>query len=97
MTYLVDWCLVTDIDPWQAPEELLVGKFRLKGKVFDHPNFKDGSDVTTSSLVYLDLENLHEAATKNTLYGLRRPSEDWVKYLEEIGSPYHEAVLRRLK
>lgn len=44
---LEDWGVVGHDDPYTAPE---CRKYRLHGKVYGHPRFKDGDSVTTSSI-----------------------------------------------
>ena len=41
------WGIVPNGDVYTAPERQ---SFSLKGFVFNHPNFEDGSDITTSSI-----------------------------------------------
>lgn len=50
---LENWSLVIvgDVDPYTPPELV---KLRAYGKVYGHPNFKDGDYITTSSIVRVD-------------------------------------------
>lgn len=98
MARLEEWSLVMDerdLDPWLAPE-MQQPKFRVRGRVYDHPGFEDGKGVTTSSLTHLDMENLNECSTQNTKYSLGTPDRDWVDYLKTVSSPYLTAALRKL-
>ena len=45
---LKNWCIVTNNDPYTAPEHK---KPRLNGDVHGHPHFREGENVTTSSIV----------------------------------------------
>jgi hypothetical protein len=45
---LENWSVVTDADPYKAPEQLVS---RLHGQAFGHPRFADGSEVTTSRVM----------------------------------------------
>ena len=48
------------------------GSDRIKGQVYGHPLFEDGTQVTTSRVVYFDKE-AKKAITKNTEYELGSP------------------------
>lgn len=98
MARLENWSLTldpTEVDPY-TPPELLNPVIRLQGEVHDHPSFDDGSRVTTSRVIELDLENLREARTKQTTYKLGSPDPEWVKYLGRVGSAYYEHASRML-
>lgn len=45
------------------------GQRRLTGEVYGHPNFGDGTVVTTSRLMSVDFEKM-QAETLNTIYKL---------------------------
>ena len=69
------------LDPYQPPECQV--KY-LEGKIFDDElgRFPDGSEVTTSRIVKLDLSNMI-AQTRNTEYILGKMSDgynEWLKF-----------------
>lgn len=82
MPKLENWSITTNNDnPFLAPE---LRSIRIHGEVYQHENFTDGTKVTTSSVQELDLE-CNQAQTRNTLYTLGNPSEDYLKWLEQHG------------
>jgi hypothetical protein len=46
-----NWGITTDADPYKAPEQR---KSRLCGDVYGHPNFGEGHNITTSSIVRVE-------------------------------------------
>jgi len=81
MPKLENWSMGTSYNGFQAPE---LQEKQLRGNIYDDEfnRFKDGTIITTSSLVELDLKN-KIAKTLNTKYVLGNPSEDYLKWLEE--------------
>ena len=82
MPRLENWSVVsTFVNEFQAPELL---EKQLHGAIYDDElnRFKDGTNITTSTLVELDLNN-KIAQTLNTKYVLGNPSEDYLRWLEE--------------
>ena len=46
---LENWsCTYGYVSPYTAPEQL---QQRLAGEVYDHPNFPDGDEIVTSSII----------------------------------------------
>jgi len=80
MPRLENWSVISDFDPFKAPE--LQAK-RLEGEIYDDEKcrFPDGSEVTTSRLVKLDLNSMI-AQTRNTGYVLGKMSDSYVEWLD---------------
>lgn len=68
-------------NPYQAPE---LQKKYLYGEIYDDEKsrFEDGTYISTSRIIHLDLEN-NVAETRNTTYILGKPSEDYLKWLKD--------------
>lgn len=82
MPRLENWSIGSEFsNPYQAPE-LQVRK--LYGEIYDDEfkRFEDGTRIVSSRLVELDLQN-NIGQTRNTKYILGKPSEDYLKWLEE--------------
>jgi len=75
MVRLEDWALFY-VGGEYTPPELL--KRKLTGKVYGHPRFEDGVEITTSSLIEFDVSKCL-AVTKNTTYTLGKASEEYLK------------------
>ena len=57
MPRLERWSLVNlAASPWQPPE---VGVQGLHGRVYGHPRFEDGDEVTTTRVVKVEVEKLY--------------------------------------
>jgi len=80
MPKLESWSVVGGLDPYQPPECQV--KY-LEGKIFDDElgRFPDGSEVTTSRIVKLDLSNM-TAQTRNTEYILGKMSDGYTEWLK---------------
>jgi hypothetical protein len=74
---LKNWAVVSSGDNYAAPET--VTKY-LTGNVFGHPNFEDGTQVDTSRLVELDVEN-GVAKTISRIYRLGNMKDEYATYL----------------
>ena len=74
------WAFRTPPDPYKAPEALPTV---LTGHVEDHPSLPDGP-TTTSRVVRISIVD-KEVETLNTLYRLKEPDPDFVRWLEENG------------
>lgn len=48
MVKIKNWGVMNDSDGYRAPERT---SYYLAGEVYGHPNFKDGSKVTTSRIL----------------------------------------------
>ena len=82
--YLDQWAMQIggSITPYAAPETY---RYVLMGTVRDHPEIEDGEFVTTSHIEDLDLE-AGTCETKNTLYILETPREDYIEHCRKVGS-----------
>ena len=89
MPRLENWSLVSLFNPYKAPEAR-VGL--LKGVVYDHEKFDDGTLITTSMLVDLNIDGASAKTFSGSNYTLGRPDPEWMKFLEEVGSEYIESL-----
>ena len=81
-TRIENWSMHKKFKPYQAPE---LATWRLCGTVTGHYSLPDGSKVTTSEVVEMNVGE-HRAVTKNgTHYVLGRPSSDWRKWCAKEG------------
>jgi len=67
---LTKWSLrhsIAGVDPYMAPERI---KTYLNGDVYGHPNFADGTNVTTSSIVKVDNDTETVTTSSGSLYAL---------------------------
>ena len=69
-------------NPYMAPE---LRKKYLNGEVYDNHNFKDGTNITTSSIknVDLELESAIVTTSSGSKYRLGKPSEEYLKWLKD--------------
>jgi hypothetical protein len=89
MSKLENWSLIMDdSNPYQAPE---LRKIRLQGEVFDREDFNDGDFIHTSSVQELDLVN-NIARTRNTVYELGKPTEQYLKWLNDNGKSLEDYI-----
>jgi len=54
----------------------------LQGDVYGHPRFPDGKNISSSTLILLDIEN-NCAKTRNTEYTLGKIDPEYQKFLDE--------------
>lgn len=79
------WSLVCD-DAFKAPE---INTQRLTGRVYGHPNFKNGCRITTTKVINLSLTD-KKVTTRNTTYILGTPDPKFLKFLKEYNSSWYE-------
>lgn len=75
MSRIENWAIVST-NPYQAPE---VSSKKLSGKIYGDERFLDGSQIITSALVDVDIQN-KTAKTQNTEYELGAVSEEYENY-----------------
>lgn len=81
MIKLENWSVVVrDQCPWQAPES---AKRQLSGECYNHPQFKDGTFVSTSYIVDVD-KNVIKTYS-GSIYELGEPDPEYLKWLDENG------------
>ena len=81
MPRLENWSITTDCqNEFLAPELM---KKKLHGNVYNHPNFADGTPVSTSTLKEFDYENRIAKTRSGTEYELGEIDKSYEKYLEE--------------
>ena len=75
MIRLENWSVTYKPDPWAPPE--LLPKL-LRGNVYNHPDFADGSEITTSAIV--EVTAIRTVITNSGHeYKLGEPAEDYEK------------------
>ena len=67
-------------DPFKAPEQCPIV---LSGTVIGHPKLPDGSKISTSSVLFIDLDK-NEAGTKSRKYSLGDPNPGFLDYIVSI-------------
>jgi len=76
-----NWSLIlVNYDPYKAPE---LQRQNLRGQVYDHPRFKDGTEIVSSYITEMDLKKGIIATHSGTEYSLGRPASHWMRWLEE--------------
>lgn len=80
MITLENWAVIKDGDWFKAPE-LITN--RLCGEVYGHKDFLDGSFITTSSLVSMDIKNKTAITHSETVYNLGTPKSDYAEYCKK--------------
>ena len=66
------------LDDWTFDDRLV-----LHGKVYRHPYFADGTEVSTSRVVWMDRFRAHTVA--GTIYRLKSPSRTYLANLRRGG------------
>ena len=74
--------------PYAAPE---TNRYVLTGDIKDHPILGDMRYAVTSHVVNLDVE-AGVCETRNTIYTLGAPAEDYLQHCRDIDSPSIEAL-----
>jgi hypothetical protein len=77
MLTLENWFLVID-NPYSPPEISIPS---LKGDVYGHESFEDGSHIQTSRVV--DIKKRMVTTISGSEYTLGEPDEDYVKWCED--------------
>ena len=91
MPRLEEWSIGIGMDnPYQAPE---LQKIRLFGEIFNDEKgrFPDGSSISTSSIKDLNIKEGY-GVTRNTKYILGKPSDSYVKWLEDNGKKLEDYI-----
>lgn len=78
MVRIENWSIISKT-PYASPEADV--KY-LQGKVYGHPRFEDGYEITTSRLIKTDLEN-NLAETLSRIYELGQVDPEYAKFLEK--------------
>jgi hypothetical protein len=80
-----NWSVIADLrDPYKAPDSAVC----LHGKVYGHPSFLDGTEITTSPILAVSPENPREVHTCNTRYCLGEVDPDYVERRRSIGQVF---------
>ena len=75
----------TTESPYKAPETMIA---RLSGEVYGHPNFEDGTRVTTSRIVNTS-KRIVKTSSGST-YKLGFISQDYKSWLKDNGYTYNQ-------
>lgn len=79
---LQDWSIIiTNPNPYAAPE---AQKCKLHGKVYGHPDFPDGTEVTTSTILNKIDDETYE--TRSRIYKLGSKDPDYLLHLQQYNS-----------
>ncbi len=71
-------------DPYLAPERMMI---MVGGEIYDHPDFEDGSNITTSTIKEVHQRYiLTHSGSVYKLYG--RPRKEYMKFLKDNGITY---------
>jgi hypothetical protein len=71
-------------DPYLAPERKMI---MVGGEIYDHPNFEDGSVITTSTIK--DVHQRYVLTYTGTVYKLfGRPRKEYMQFLKDNGITY---------
>jgi hypothetical protein len=81
MPILINWKFVGRVKDAYTPPELSV--LCLEGEVYSHPKKQDGTIVTTSKIMDIDLKE-RKVTTRNNDYTITGPPDaGWVEWLKE--------------
>jgi hypothetical protein len=81
---LKEWYIVGVAEPYLAPEAC---KPSLAGNVYNHPNFSDGSHITTSVIKTIDGRTI--TTITGSVYILDgKPSDDYLQWCDKNGFIY---------
>ena len=84
MVKLDNWSVLSDQDPYRAPE---MRSSRLKGIPTGHPRKQDGKTIYTSPVVSVDGRKV--TTRSGTVYRLGRIDPLYRKWLRDQGLEYH--------
>jgi hypothetical protein len=93
MVKIENWTMVSNLDPYKPPEMQVA---RLQGFAYGHPRFEDGTFITTSRLIDLDIPNGSAKTSSGSDYVLGQPSADWIDWLKENGFTKYTDDLEKL-
>lgn len=74
-----DWFITSSDDVYTAPE---CRTKQICGRVFGHPNFADGSQITSSEIISIEFPFVQ---TRNTRYKTGTPSLGYIEWCKENG------------
>jgi hypothetical protein len=83
-----NWKLITYQD-LSTPVDLI--ESFVSGKIYNHSEFEDGSEIVTSNLFNIDIEVMI-AETKNGTYVLGTPDPVWVGWAKDCGYDISELI-----
>jgi len=80
MIRIENWCVCgTEEDPYTAPEMQIK---RLRGEVYGHSRFEDGTVITSSQLVMIDLKEMRAETASGSYYQLGKMEDPYKRWLE---------------
>lgn len=88
-----NWSLVHE-NPYLPPE---AQPMFLHGIVYGRDGIKDGTRVSTSSIVQIDKEEYKQIETQHTMYILGKPDKEFVDMLIKQGFPSGTILKERLE
>ena len=93
MIKIENWRMISNPDPYKPPEMQTIC---LQGFVYEHPRFADGTFITTSCLMDLDIPNGKTSTHSGNKYILGQPNIDWIKWLKDNGFTKYTNDLEKL-
>ena len=78
---LENWAIRYTGDPYTPPE---LQRCAAIGEVYGHPEFPDGSPITTSALIVHDYGR-RQVTTKSRVYNLGKIDPGYVQYMKDNG------------
>lgn len=84
MIRLENWAIVPQNRSSRADDDIEYILTCIKGVAYNHPQLIDGNTIYTDALIAIDLENW-TARTKNDVYLLGEPDEEWISEVHEQG------------
>ena len=81
-----NWSVISPCSEYTAPELIYT---TLYGKVYNHNKFNDGTTISTSKIVILDLDRKFVKTYSGTWYRLLSPNKKWIQWLRKTyGNKY---------
>ena len=93
MIKIENWQMVANFDPYKAFE---MQTAHLQGNVYGHEEFDDGTFVTTSKIIDLDIQNGRASTGSGSEYLLGQPNLEWMSWLKENGFTKYINELEKL-
>lgn len=79
---MVRWAVIGDTCPYSAPE---IRSRHLQGIVYNHPDHRDGTLVTTSRIISFNVETREVLTENGRTYVLGEPRKEYMDWCEKNG------------
>ena len=80
MIKIENWAMIFEGNPYLPPESQ---KSYIRGRVYGHPRFEDGTVVCSSNIEDMNLKEGHIKTASGSTYHLGLPEQAWMRWLEE--------------